>query len=141
MAVFFHDEKIQSNLKRRRDLKAWIKKVLELEGRVPGEINIILTNDRNLQEINVRYLMRDSYTDIITFDYSEAGTISGDLYISLDRIKENAEKYEEVEELELWRVIVHGLLHLTGYRDSNKKEKMIIREKENFYLDLILPSK
>ena len=97
MAILFHDEKIQSNLKRRRDLKSWIRKVLESEGRIPGDINIILTNDKNLQEINVKFLSRNYYTDIITFDYSRDNRINGDLYISLDRIKENAATYEEVE--------------------------------------------
>ena len=141
MAIFFHDEKIKSNLKRRRDLKAWIRTVLELEERVPGEINIILTSDKVLKEINVKFLSRNYYTDIITFDYTEGKNVSGDLYISMDRIKENAEKYKENEEIELWRVIVHGVLHLTGYRDTDEVEKKIMRNKENFYLELVPSSK
>jgi probable rRNA maturation factor len=137
LAVLFHDEKIQSNLKRPGDLKNWISKVLELEGSTPGDINIILTSDKNLRDINVKYLARDYYTDIITFDYSGEDYISGDLYISLDRVRENAKNYKEVEQRELWRVIAHGVLHLLGYGDSDEQEKKIMRDKENFYLDLI----
>jgi rRNA maturation RNase YbeY len=137
LAVLFHDEKVQSNLKRRRDLKNWIGKVLELEGSAPGDINIILTSDKNLRDINVKYLSRDYYTDIITFDYSGEDYISGDLYISIDRVRENAKTYKEDEQRELWRVIAHGVLHLLGYGDSDEQEKRMMRDKENFYLDLI----
>jgi probable rRNA maturation factor len=137
LAVLFHDEKIHSNLKRRRDLKNWIKKILELEGSALGDINIILTSDKNLRDINVKYLSRDYYTDIITFDYSGEAYISGDLYISLDRVRENAKTYKEDEQRELWRVMAHGVLHLLGYGDSGEQEKILMRDKENFYLDLI----
>ncbi|MFC2111858.1 rRNA maturation RNase YbeY [Bacteroidota bacterium] len=137
MAIFFHDEKIKSNLKGKRDLKSWITKVIEAENHVPGDINIILTTDRHLKKFNKSFLSRDYYTDIITFDYTEDSVVSGDLYISLDRIKENSRLYKEGEEKELRRVIVHGVLHLIGYDDSDERDKKVMQEKENYFLAML----
>ena len=90
--------------------------------------------------MNKKYLGRDYYTDVITFDYSDKDVISGDLYISLERVRENGLTYGEGEERELLRVMVHGLLHLAGYEDRKDKEKKIMRDKEEKYLKLFMLS-
>ena len=99
-----------------------------------GEINIVLTTDENLRKINKEYLKREYYTDIITFNYTEGQAISGDLFISCDRVRENAGKYGQDQRTELLRVIVHGVLHLIGYDDASQGDKRIMRLKENNYL-------
>src|SRR5690606_38906062 len=100
-----------------------------------GELSFIFCNDAYLLSINQQYLNHDTYTDIITFDNSEKETIiSGDIFISLDRIEENAALFEVTKIHELHRVIIHGVLHLCGYRDEKKGEKILMTEKENFYL-------
>ena len=136
MAIFFHDENIQSGLKRKRAIKSWLKAVLLYEERKEGEINIVLTTDENLREINSKYLSRDYYTDIITFDYSEGKRIQGDLFISIERVNENSEKYNVSKENELLRVMVHGLLHLMGYSDKKQEDKAKMRMMEEKYLAL-----
>jgi probable rRNA maturation factor len=136
LAIFFHDEEINSGLNKKQAIKSWFNRVLEIENAKTGRINIILTNDEYLREINRRYLSRNCYTDIITFDYSESRTISGDLFISIDRVKDNAKKYREPFDKELLRVMVHGLLHLMGYSDRDAKEKEKMRTLEDKYLEL-----
>ena len=135
MAILFHDEKIISGLKRKRAIKSWILSVIEAEKKSAGSINIILTNDSYLLEINRIYLSRDYYTDIISFDYSEGNNISGDLFISLERIKENSKSFKQEEETELLRVIIHGILHLIGYSDSDENKKRKMRIMEDKYLN------
>lgn len=105
-----------------------------------GQINIVITGDNYLRIMNKKYLGRDYYTDVITFDYSDKDVISGDLYISLERVRENGLTYGEGEERELLRVMVHGLLHLAGYEDRKDKEKKIMRDKEEKYLKLFMLS-
>ena len=100
----------------------------------PGQINIVFTSDSNLQEINKKYLSRDYLTDVIAFDYTENQVITGDLFISIPRVKENAEKFEETFNTELKRVMVHGILHMLGYGDSSKIEKSLMRKMEDRYL-------
>ena len=136
MAIFFHDERIRSALKGKRALKSWLKEVLERENKKPGEINIVFTTDDYLREINMKYLSRDYYTDVITFDYSRKNEISGDIYISIERVEENALKYNEKKSNEILRVMVHGLLHLIGYKDNKKEEKLKMQRMEDRYLDL-----
>jgi rRNA maturation RNase YbeY len=101
-----------------------------------GEISIILVDDAEILNINNKYLKHNHYTDIITFDYTKDRTISGDLYISIERVCENAEQYNTKVNDELNRVIIHGLLHLCGYKDKTKKQASLIRKKENYYLGL-----
>jgi rRNA maturation RNase YbeY len=101
-----------------------------------GEISIILVDDAEILNINNKYLKHNYYTDIITFDYTKDRTISGDLYISIERVCENAEQYNTKVNDELNRVIIHGLLHLCGYKDKTKKQASLIRKKENYYLGL-----
>ena len=140
MAIFFHDEGINSGLKNKRAIRSWFKQVLLREGKKCGQINIILAGDKYLRNINKKYLSRDYYTDIITFDYSEGKVLNGDLFISLERVKENGKNYGEGEEKELLRVMVHGLLHLAGYDDKQDEERERMKGKESEYLSLYLQS-
>ena len=100
-----------------------------------GEITIVFCTDDYLLEMNKRYLNHNFYTDIITFDYSENGVISGDLFISIDRVNDNAGSFSVSVDNELKRVIYHGVLHLCGYKDKTEKDKKEMREKENYYLE------
>ena len=100
----------------------------------PGEITIIFCSDDYLLDKNRAYLNHDYYTDIITFDYSENDVVSGDLFISIDRVKDNANTYGISFDNELKRVVYHGILHLCGYKDKTEKDKKEMREKENYYL-------
>ncbi len=134
MAIRFHDEKIHSGIKQKRAIKSWVKSVIESEQKKTGSINLILTSDMYLRSINKAYLSRDYNTDIITFDYSEGSIISGDLFISLERVNENAVTYGESREKELLRVIIHGILHLMGYGDAGEEEKKEMRKREDQYL-------
>lgn len=114
---------------------AWLKAVSEEEGRRPGQISVIFCSDPYLFEINRKYLGHDYYTDIITFDYSEGDTISGDLFISVDTVRSNAEYYSADFKDELDRVIVHGVLHLIGYDDHTDEQTAEMRARENHYLE------
>jgi len=100
-------------------------------------LNYIFCSDTYLHKINLEYLKHDTLTDIITFDYSEKKQISGDIFISIDRIKENALKFNQSTDIELNRVLIHGVLHLLGYKDKTPKEKETMRAKEDFYLTLL----
>jgi len=136
MPVHFHREQTSYQIRQKNNLKSWIRETILSEKKEESDINIILCSDDYLLEVNREYLQHDYYTDIITFDYVEGLLISGDLFISIDRIKENAKKENVPCETELRRVIIHGLLHLAGYKDKKKEDIKIIREKENFYLDM-----
>ncbi|KPK86960.1 MAG: hypothetical protein AMS27_03775 [Bacteroides sp. SM23_62_1] len=137
MAILFYVQDIEYKLSGKIELKDLIKKIINLHNKKTGEINIILTCDEKLLDLNKKYLNRDYYTDIITFDYSEKERISGDLYVSIERIKENAKEYKVNEEDELKRVIIHGILHLLGYKDEKEKDKYKMRKKENELLKKI----
>lgn len=117
-------------------LEKWIKRVVKKEGSVVAELNFIFCTDEYLLEKNNTFLKHDALTDIITFDYSEKNTVSGDIFISIERVKENALNYNVSFENELHRVMIHGILHLLGYNDKNKKQQKEMREKEDFYLSL-----
>lgn len=113
----------------------WLNEVAIEEGRSTGEITLIFCSDEHLLDMNQQYLKHDYYTDIITFDYSEDAEISGDLFISIDRVYDNALENAVTRELELKRVCVHGVLHLCGYGDKSEQESRIMRAKEDYYLD------
>jgi probable rRNA maturation factor len=100
-----------------------------------GEISIIFTSDDYLLKMNREYLDHDYYTDIITFNYGNSFVVAGDLFISLDRVRENADLHSQTFNRELHRVIFHGILHLMGYNDKEKDEEVLMREKEDFYLN------
>lgn len=118
-------------------LKSWINSLIRHEKVILGEINIIYCNDELLFMMNDKYLSHDFYTDVITFNYVRTTKISGDLFISIDRVKENALKWGVSFEKELYRILVHGILHLLSYQDKSLTEKYLMQEKENFYLDLL----
>jgi len=132
--IYLHNQDTEYSYTKKRKLKNWIKNTVKEEGFSIGEINIIFTSDDYLLEINQKFLSHNYYTDVITFDYSDNKKISGDIFISIDRVKENAEKYKEKFFDELNRVIIHGILHLLGYKDKTSNEKDLMRKKEDFYL-------
>lgn len=115
-------------------LNKYVNNLINREIKKVGYISVIMCSDDYLLTINKQYLQHNYYTDIITFDYVEENRISGDLFISIDRIKENAEKYNVEVKQELFRVIFHGILHLVGYNDKTEEEQAVMREKENLYL-------
>lgn len=136
--ISFKSLKAGFELKDPAFFRSWLKNVLKAEGDYrTGEIQYIFCDDNYLTEINIQYLEHDSLTDIITFPNSKNNSvISGDIYISIDRIIENYKYYSTTLHKELSRVIVHGLLHLLGYNDANEDEKALMREKEDYYLHL-----
>lgn len=110
--------------------------VAESEVRKLGDVNVIFCSDRYILDINMKYLQHDYFTDIITFDYCEGKVLSGDLFISIDSVRENSEYYGTGFEDELNRVLVHGILHLVGYDDHKDEDIAVMRSKENYYLEI-----
>ncbi len=132
----FFTEDAQYLLKHKRKIKSWIIDTIIAEGYKLSELNFILCSDEYLLRINQDYLQHDDYTDVITFDNSEAlKMVIGDIFISIDRIKENASTFSSPILMELCRVMVHGVLHLLGYKDKSKKDKELMTSKEDFYLE------
>ena len=121
----------------KNSVKKNIKYLISNELKRLGNISVILCSDLYLLEINRQFLKHNYYTDIITFNYCEKDTVSGDLYISADRVKENAGNFASTFMEELYRVIFHGVLHLIGYNDKTKEEQVEMRQKENFYLSKV----
>ncbi len=119
------------SLKKRTILKQWIKTIVENNKKEVGEISYIFCSDEQLLEINKEFLNHDYYTDIITFDYSETDVVSGDLFISIERIKDNAKTLKTSYQEELHRVIIHGVLHLLGYKDKTEEESENMRKLED----------
>ena len=122
---------------KKRENNAWIKAVAAVYGKKVGEIAYIFVDDEEILEVNRQYLQHDYYTDIITFDYCEGDVISGDLFISLDTVRSNAELVGATYEHELKRVIIHGILHLCGIDDKGPGEREIMEAAENHALSLI----
>ena len=118
-------------LKNQKKLVKWIGDVISSEGFQVGEINYIFCDDSYLNKINQEFLNHDTFTDIISFDYTLGKEIGGDIFISIERVLENAEKFNEVFENELHRVMIHGILHFIGYKDKTKKDKTLMRTKED----------
>ncbi len=116
------------------DYKAWLEDIILSEGKKLGEISYIFCNDEYLLKVNQDYLQHDYYTDIITFDYVKGRTISGEIFVSLQRISDNASTLSREYEEELRRVLAHGILHLSGYKDKSEAEEKEMRNKEDFYL-------
>lgn len=137
MPINFFLEDIVFTLKNKTAIRSWIQNTIKLEGFKVGEISFILCSDEYLHKINVEYLNHDTYTDIITFDNSEEeNTIAGDIFISLERIQENADKFKVPLHDELHRVIIHGILHLCGYLDKTPTDKKLMTANEDKYLAL-----
>ena len=112
----------------------WLRMVAESEIRRIGDISIIFCSDNYILDVNMKYLQHDYFTDVITFDYCDGDKLSGDLFISVDTVRENAKLYNTDFNDELNRVMVHGILHLIGYDDHSQKDKQLIRKKEDYYL-------
>lgn len=136
MSIHFNFVEIDEFSLQRRNIKNWIKNCAVNEKRKLGDIQYIFCSDPYLLKINKKFLNHDYLTDIVTFDYDKNDIISGDVFISIDRIKENSAIYKVSFYNELLRVIIHGILHLIGYNDKSDSEKKIMREKENYYLSL-----
>ncbi|MBF1445346.1 MAG: rRNA maturation RNase YbeY [Prevotella nigrescens] len=120
----------------KRDTTRWIKAVAATHNRKVGEIGYMFVNDEKILEVNNEYLGHDYYTDVITFDYCEGNILNGDIVISLDTVRTNAEKFGKTYEDELYRVIIHGVLHLCGINDKGPGEREIMEENENKALAL-----
>ena len=134
MPVHFHNEEVSFSFNNKREVSLWLNSVVSSIKKELGVINVIFCNDQYLLKVNQTYLNHDYFTDIITFNYNENNLISGDLFISIDRVKENAINQKMEFNVEIHRVIVHGVLHLCGLNDQSKQEKEIMRGRENLFL-------
>jgi len=114
----------------------WLEKIIISENKKLGEVVFVFCKDAYLLEKNIRFLNHNTLTDVITFDYSKGNQISGDIFISIDRVKENSKTFKVTFFNELDRVMAHGLLHLLGYKDKTKKDSKLMTAKENFYLSI-----
>ena len=129
-------EDIRFTYKNKLANNRWLKMVAGSEIRKIGDINVIFCSDNYILDVNMKYLQHDYFTDIITFDYCEGKVLSGDLFISVDSVRENSIEFGTDFEEELHRVIVHGVLHLIGYDDHTEEDKKVMRQKENYYLQM-----
>ena len=135
--ISFLTENIKMPKLDRKAVRAWITEVAaSYEGRKVGNLNYIFCNDDRILEVNKKFLGHDYYTDIITFDYSEPGRVSGDIFISLDTVLSNSSKYHTSYEKELMRVIIHGVLHLCGINDKGPGERAVMEAAEEKALDM-----
>ncbi|CAG5076265.1 rRNA maturation RNase YbeY [Parvicella tangerina] len=134
--IYYHQEDIAFDVKNKLSLRKWINEAIKAEGKTPSAITYIFCSDQYLLELNRSALNHDYYTDIITFDYCEENIVSGDLFISIERVEDNANKLGVTFLDELHRVMIHGVLHLCGYKDKSKKDEELMREKEDYYLNL-----
>ena len=121
---------------KRKDTTAWIKAVAQTYGKKVGEVGYMFVNDEKILKINNEYLGHDYYTDVITFDYDEDDVVNGDIVISLDTVRTNAELFDKAYEDELYRVIIHGILHLCGLNDKGPGEREIMEKAENKALEM-----
>jgi probable rRNA maturation factor len=136
-AVNFFSQDVTFTLPNPRKTSSWIKKALQVEKRSLTQLNFIFCSDEHLLGINIQYLKHNTYTDIITFDNSESPkTVEGDIFISIERVEENAKKLNVPFIEELRRVIIHGVLHLVGYSDKGEAQIKVMRKKEDTYLSL-----
>jgi len=139
--IHFYFENVDLNLRNRKKLKAFINRLIIKEKRQLAGLSYIFSSDKALFEINRKYLKHNFYTDVITFDLSTSSKeILADIYISADRVKENAQTLKLSFKEELHRVMFHGLLHLCGYNDKTDNQRRVMRSRENFYLDLYFHS-
>jgi len=136
MSIQYFNEDIAFPKVKRRITSSWIKQVISIEEKRVGEISFIFCSDEYLLDVNRKYLNHDYYTDIITFDNVEGNVINGDIFISVDRVKENSIDFETSFDNEIHRILIHGVLHLLGYKDKAKSDKLLMTEKEDLYLKL-----
>ena len=135
--INFYEEDIKSHLRNRRVIKQWIKDIISSYNYSTGNISYIFCSDDYLLNINRQYLSHDYYTDVITFDYDENNIVSGDIFISVDTVKSNSEQYSVSYNCELYRVIIHGVLHLCGLKDKTPEDAKIMREAEEKSLQIL----
>ncbi len=136
MAITYHAESVKLPSIKKRETTEWVKAVAATYGKRVGEIAYIFCSDEHILEVNRQYLQHDYYTDIITFDYTAGDRISGDLFISLDTVRTNAEQFGTTYEEELHRTIIHGILHLCGINDKGPGEREIMEAAENKALSM-----
>ena len=137
MPIHFFSEDIRFNVARPHKLRIWINKAAKAEKKSIHSLNYIFCSDKYLLTLNVDYLKHSTLTDIITFNFNETRShLVGEIYISIERVKENASKFKTTFEHELLRVMIHGVLHLSGYNDKTKQDKMVMRKKEEAYVSL-----
>ncbi len=134
--MIHYNSETEFELKNQKNISNWIEKSIQNEEHKLEEISYIFCNDKYLLEKNMQFLDHDTLTDIISFDYSVGKIISGDIFISIERVKENANKFKVNFIDELHRVMIHGVLHYCGYKDKTEDEKKTMRSKENYYLSL-----
>jgi probable rRNA maturation factor len=133
--IQFSNQETTFFLQNKLKVKEWVRNILTEEGKSIGDISYIFCSDDYLFQLNRKYLKHQTLTDIITFDYSEEGKVSGDVFISLDRVKENSKSFSKSFNEELGRVMAHGVLHLAGYKDKSEVDKIKMTERENKYLN------
>jgi len=131
VAILFHSEETPYTLPHKNRHKAWIRSFFGAQDKSVGDISFIFTSNDRILQMNRQYLNHNYFTDVITFDYSEKDLLSGDVFISIDQVRSNALAFGTAEADEVRRVMVHGVLHLAGYRDHTDKERSIMREMEN----------
>ncbi len=136
MAICYYAEDVRIPAIKKRDTTKWIRRIAAVHGKKCGDISYIFCSDEKILEVNRTYLQHDYYTDIITFDYSEGNKISGDLFISVDTVRSNAEQFGTRYYEELQRIIIHGILHLCGINDKTPEEQEIMTLREDEALAL-----
>jgi len=137
LPINFFLEDIQYRIRKLKLLRHWINKAVELENSTIEEITYIFCSDNYLHKLNIEYLEHDTFTDIITFQYNEENSaLHSDIFVSIDRIKENSKLYNQRLLDEFHRIMIHGVLHLLGYKDKTPEEKQEMTDKENYYLSL-----
>ena len=136
MATSFHSEEVKFSLKHKNLHKKWVKEWILTHQKIPGNISFVFVSNERIKRINQEYLNHNHFTDVISFDYTEENLVSGDIFISVEEVKKNADFYGSQAEEELRRVMIHGVTHLLGYADGSTEEKAIMREKENEALHL-----
>ncbi len=132
--LIFYDD-VYYRLRSGKKIKKLIENILTSESCIPGEINIIFTSDKKLIKINQQFLKHNYFTDVISFSYNQERIINGEVYISLDTVKENAINYNVSLKKEILRVIIHGVLHLCGCEDEDKKKRLVMRAKEDVWIE------
>jgi len=135
--ITYITDNVKNPLNNKRIINAWIKNVAKKYGKTIGEVAYIFCNEEKILEVNRQYLQHDYYTDIITFDYCEGDTLSGDIFISIDTVRSNANEYNVSFENELYRILIHGILHLCGQDDKTAENRAEMTRKENEALEML----
>ncbi|MCJ7449983.1 MAG: rRNA maturation RNase YbeY [Bacteroidales bacterium] len=131
----FYDE-VKFRMKDWKKLVEIIERIIIKENRTPGDLNFVITNDKSLKKINIKFLKHHYFTDVIAFDYNEKNIVNGEIYISLDTVKRNSVNYKVSLKSEMVRVIIHGILHLCGYDDKTSEEKVVIKRMEEIWMGI-----